>query len=65
MTVEKFTPQIVTGKQQGKNWHALATDEILERLNTFAEQGLSTAEVEQRLQTYGPNQLREAPPTSI
>jgi Ca2+-transporting ATPase len=65
MTVEKFSPQIVTGKQQGKNWHALATDEILERLNTFAEQGLSTAEVEQRLQSYGPNQLREAPPTSI
>jgi P-type Ca2+ transporter type 2C len=65
MTAGKFTPQMATGKQQDKSWHALATDEILERLNTFAEHGLPTAEVEQRLQTYGPNQLREAPPTSI
>lgn len=41
-------------------WHTLNHEEVLRDLQVH-EEGLSTAEVEQRLANYGPNQLREAP----
>ena len=40
-------------------WHAIATDEVLRRLNTDPNKGLKTNEVSQRLSTYGPNRLPE------
>jgi Ca2+-transporting ATPase len=43
------------------SWHALSAQEILEQLATPLEKGLTTEEAAQRLQSYGPNQLREAP----
>ena len=39
-------------------WHALSAEEIFKQLNT-SERGLTTAEVEKRLQTYGANELEE------
>ncbi len=45
-------------------WFALSPDETLERL-TASPQGLSNAEVQRRLAQYGPNALREAPPTTF
>ncbi len=41
-------------------WHALETEKVLNHLEVH-EQGLSSDEVEKRLQQYGPNQLHEAP----
>ena len=65
MTLEKFTPQIDITKTNDLSWHALRTDEVLKQLDTLADQGLSDEEAQRRLQTYGPNQLAEKPPTSF
>ena len=40
-------------------------DEVLDRLATFAEGGLSSEEAQRRYERYGPNELEEAPPTSF
>lgn len=37
-------------------WHNLSVEEVFKQLNT-SERGLSNAEVEKRLQIYGPNEL--------
>lgn len=42
--------------------HAVAADEVVTRLATDAEHGLSTAEADRRLERHGPNRLKEAPP---
>jgi Ca2+-transporting ATPase len=41
-----------------KPWHALTTDEAIKELNT-SEKGLSSQEVQTRLVTYGPNELKK------
>jgi Ca2+-transporting ATPase len=64
MTVEKFTPQIQITKN-GHQWHALGAEEALEQLQTMRDNGLSTEQVEQRLQEFGPNVLDEAPATTF
>src|SRR5262245_2925274 len=38
-------------------WHALATDEVQQRLGTRSDTGLDAAEASSRLQRYGPNRL--------
>jgi Ca2+-transporting ATPase len=43
-----------------QEWHALKAEEVLGHLKV-QDEGLSSAEVEKRLQHYGPNQLKEAP----
>ncbi|QLE56755.1 cation-translocating P-type ATPase [Nostoc sp. TCL26-01] len=40
-------------------WHSLEVDKALGLLNSNADSGLTTEEVEQRLQKYGPNELEE------
>jgi magnesium-transporting ATPase (P-type) len=40
-------------------WHAVAADEVVQRLNSNTRSGLDPAEVSRRLQTYGPNRLPE------
>ncbi|MCD4739068.1 MAG: cation-translocating P-type ATPase [Anaerolineae bacterium] len=46
-------------------WHALSVKETLRELETDAQTGLDAAEREQRLETYGYNELREKPPISF
>ena len=41
-------------------WHALKAEEVLDRLKV-ADNGLTSAEAKERLEQYGPNQLKEAP----
>ena len=65
MTLEKFSPQVITPVKDGNTWHALRAEEVLSELGTLADKGLSSAEVQARMATYGPNQLREAPPVSF
>ena len=45
-------------------WHSLAMDDVVSRLNA-PPTGLSSAEVEKRLQQYGPNELKEKPRPSF
>jgi Ca2+-transporting ATPase len=47
------------------DWHTLGIEETLSKLNTTPEGGLSNQEAASRLKTYGPNQLDEAPPTTL
>ena len=47
-------------KQFKDDWHALQAEAVLKHLEVRNE-GLSTEEVERRLEKYGPNQLKEAP----
>ena len=56
---------MLTSRQDGKAWHALEADEVLRHLEAPADQGLSSAEAEHRLQVFGPNALKEAPPTTF
>ena len=43
-----------------QDWHSLKAEEVLNHLEV-RDEGLSSAEVEKRLEQYGQNQLREAP----
>ncbi|MCO6489686.1 MAG: cation-translocating P-type ATPase [Phaeodactylibacter sp.] len=45
--------------------HARENEELLQELDTNAEEGLSRQEAEQRLQAYGPNQLEEQEQQSL
>ena len=54
-----------TNPQQPEAWHALEADETLAQFDTPVDSGLSTQEVAKRIEHYGPNQLAEAPPTTI
>jgi Ca2+-transporting ATPase len=45
---------------KAQEWHALKAEEVLNHLEV-KDEGLSSAEVEKRLEIYGPNQLKEAP----
>ncbi len=65
MTLEKFTPEIISTTKGPNNWHALGTDAVLKQLETLSTQGLSSEDAERRLHEYGPNQLAEAPPTTF
>jgi Ca2+-transporting ATPase len=65
MTLEKFTPQIPTIETKDNHWHAMAANEVLRRLDSMAEQGLSDEEAARRLEIYGPNQLVEKPPATF
>ncbi|MEA3441655.1 MAG: cation-translocating P-type ATPase [Chloroflexota bacterium] len=63
--MEKFTPRVISPEENGRDWHAKASEEVLVELNTFEEQGLSAELAAQRLDEHGPNELAEAPPTTF
>jgi Ca2+-transporting ATPase len=69
MTIERTDPESLAGdahiQVNGDSWHALEAEEILARLATYAESGLSNEEAGRRLDQYGPNQLKEAPPITF
>jgi Ca2+-transporting ATPase len=65
MTLEKFSPQVITERKNGNDWHALEPDQVLDELHTLENSGLSGDEVIHRQEEFGPNQLAEADPTSI
>ncbi|NTV12227.1 MAG: metal-transporting ATPase, partial [Zoogloea sp.] len=43
-------------------WHALATEEVIRRLDSNPVAGLATEAAQQRLVVHGPNRLAEKPP---
>jgi magnesium-transporting ATPase (P-type) len=42
---------------EAANWHSISTDEVVKRLSTNVQKGLSAGEASDRLQKYGPNRL--------
>ena len=46
-------------------WHHMPVADVIERLRTNGEQGLTSAEATARLARHGPNALREAPAPSF
>jgi len=51
--------------QISKYWHAINSAKVISTLEVDREHGLSAVEVEKRINSYGKNELQEAPPTSI
>jgi calcium-translocating P-type ATPase len=52
--------QVTTGSPNDfTTWHAVAADEVIRRLDTNVQSGLSAANVQQRLEKYGHNRLPE------
>ncbi len=52
--------QVTTGSQSAFTpWHAVAADEVIRRLDTNIQSGLSAANVQQQLEKYGHNRLPE------
>ena len=47
------------------SWHALATEEVLNKLHVDLERGLSTEEAKRRLERFGPNELVEKERTTF
>src|SRR4030043_600671 len=54
-------PPPTSGSQPQISWHVLTAEQILHQLATPSESGLPSEEAASRLQSYGPNQLDEAP----
>ncbi|MGI6225984.1 MAG: cation-translocating P-type ATPase, partial [Peptococcales bacterium] len=48
-----------------KRWYAKEVHQVVQDLNVNLEKGLSSEEVNKRLESYGPNELKEPPPRSI
>ncbi len=46
-------------------WHALSREEVLEKLESRLEEGLSNKDASKRLEKYGPNQLAEGKKTTF
>src|SRR5574341_1198491 len=64
MTLKEITPQEIEVILNDSDWHVLHADEVLKRLATFSDKGLSSEEAQRRLEQIGPNALIEAsPPT--
>ncbi len=53
------------GEQPKVTWHSLSADDVLEKLETHVEQGLSDEVVEKRLAENGHNHLAEKPRPSF
>lgn len=51
--------------EEKRNWFALAEDQVIAAVESNLEHGLSSDEVAKRLEKYGPNALKEAPPRSL
>jgi calcium-translocating P-type ATPase len=52
--------QVETALQSDSTpWHAVAANEVVRRLDSSIQAGLSAANVQQRLEKYGPNRLPE------
>jgi len=65
MPVKNNAGSVSTGKDIDVTWHALSREEVLEKLESGIEEGLSNKEAAKRLEKYGPNQLAEGKKTTF
>nr|HMN61206.1 HAD-IC family P-type ATPase [Anaerolinea sp.] len=54
-------PGLDVAKDVKFSWHSMSAADVVERLGTQIENGLTTEEAAKRLAQYGPNQLAEKP----
>ena len=54
-----------TAKDIDVTWHALSREEVLKKLDSGLEVGLSNEQAKKRLEKYGPNQLAEGKKTTF
>ncbi len=59
MTLEEVKQSVEVEKQAQQDWHLLAVEAALARLDTQADDGLSAAQAAERLAQVGPNELVE------
>ena len=65
MSEEKNVLEGNESKAVSISWHAMTNTDVLQKLETPEETGLSDAEIKARQEKFGPNELTEAPPTSF
>ena len=65
MSEEKNAVEGLESKDVSISWHAMTNTDVLQKLETPEETGLSDAEIKARTEKYGLNELTEAPPTSF
>jgi len=65
MPANNNTGSISTANDIDVTWHVLSREEVLEKLDSELEEGLSGEEASKRLNTYGPNQLVEGKKTTF
>jgi len=51
--------------EEKRNWFALTESQVIAAVDSDLEHGLNSDEVAKRLEKYGPNALKEAPPRSL
>ena len=65
MTADNIRIKAIEQNVEAGEWHALHADEVLNRLATISDKGLTSKEAERRLEEFGPNSLTEAPPPTF
>ncbi len=65
MNEDSLVSKKTTGKDVSISWHSMSNTDVLDKLETPLEEGLSTEEVKARQEKYGLNELTEAPPTTF
>ena len=65
MPVNNNAGSATTANDIDVTWHALSREEVIEKLDSGPEKGLSKKEAEQRLEKYGLNQLAEGKKTTF
>ncbi len=65
MPAKNPAPNAPADRDLQVTWHALSHEKVLEKLDSHLETGLSTQEVQSRIEKYGPNQLEEGKKTTF
>ena len=65
MTIGQLPNQGTKEKDISVIWHAMSTEDVLQKLDTRQKLGLTQEEASQRLQRYGRNELKEKPRPSF
>ena len=61
MTASQVPEVRQSGQDVTFTWHSMSSEEVLQKLETHHQRGLSSEEAARRLQKYGRNELREKP----
>jgi Ca2+-transporting ATPase len=59
------TPAQTAPRDLQVTWHALSREQVLEKLDSGLEQGLSGEQAKSRIEKYGPNELEEGKKTTF
>jgi Ca2+-transporting ATPase len=61
MEKSMIRPGVNPSDDMSITWHSMSTDDVVSRLETQVQAGLTSEEAARRLEQYGPNQLTEKP----